>query len=396
MICPMLSQSQRDKEGNVVWNHHECIESACTFWAEDLADCGLRASGLLAIARAKGSLASAGAGDPQGPLATGRLMQVVQEERAGPSLATIAQAVERSGSVMRDTGLKLLEGVAGLEEPIRASGIEVVRRLDSLNASILAVTTSLEGRFRTVEEGVGAIGSALAQAQEARSQDLGRLEEPLTEMARRLGSVTNRFSALSERLEAVASQIGSLAETHDSIAAALSQEAERRREDEVRRRRDESRALNARGVALFHQGAWQAAEAAFRTALELDPPFAEAHNNLGLALGKRGDAGAAEESFRRALELDPGMAEAVNNLGFLFHQGMQFEKAVEMFRRSALTVQDSSIAYTNLGNACYKLGRYEEAVEAWEKAVRQDPLNDAAARALRMFQQEPAAGADVS
>jgi len=80
----------------------------------------------------------------------------------------------------------------------------------------------------------------------------------------------------------------------------------------------------------------------------------------------------------------------MNNLGFLFHQNMQFEKAVDMFRRSALETQDASLAYTNLGNACYKLGKYADAVDAWKKAVDQNPLNESAAKALRMFQQEHA------
>ena len=49
MICPILSQAARDGEGNVVWDHHDCIETACTFWASEINDCGIRASGLVVI-----------------------------------------------------------------------------------------------------------------------------------------------------------------------------------------------------------------------------------------------------------------------------------------------------------------------------------------------------------
>ena len=53
MICPILSQSRTDDDGTVTWDHHECIEEACSFWAGEISDCGIRASGLLVIARAK-------------------------------------------------------------------------------------------------------------------------------------------------------------------------------------------------------------------------------------------------------------------------------------------------------------------------------------------------------
>ncbi len=73
MICPILSNASQDEQGNVTWNHHECIEGSCSFWAEEITDCGLRASGLVIIGRAKaamsaqheeGAEAGAPAGDP--------------------------------------------------------------------------------------------------------------------------------------------------------------------------------------------------------------------------------------------------------------------------------------------------------------------------------------------
>ncbi|HZI93458.1 MAG TPA: tetratricopeptide repeat protein [Patescibacteria group bacterium] len=390
MICPILSQSSRDNDGNVAWDHHECIETSCTFWADEIHDCGIRASGLLIITRAKAALAGQQPGQDSQVPAGEPLFGAPQGSIDAEKMSAMVSTVEKANTAMRETGLKLLEGVAALEEPLRATGHELGGRLESLNATVLSMTTTVEGRVSRLEQGIGQVRQAMADASTQRPEYLKELEESLSSLARRLGGVVDRFTSLSGSLETVSTQVAALRDTHEELSASLAEEAERRKLEEGRRGRDEAMALNSRGVALYHRGASQAAEAAFRAALDLDAGFSEAQNNLGLALSKQGRDAEAEACFQRALELDPGMAEAMNNLGFLFHQGMQFEKAVEMFRRSTLTGQDSSLAYTNLGNACYKLGRYSEAVDAWKKAVEQNPLNENATKALRMFQQEQA------
>jgi Tfp pilus assembly protein PilF len=388
MICPILTQARRDKDGNVSFEHHECIESACTFWADEVRSCSVRASGLLIIARARAALATGAEGESASPALPGEPLfgspkAVVDPETFAPLMA----GIERMQQSARDTGLKLLEGVAGLEEPLKATGQELGSRMDSINTNLLSATTAMEGRIGRLEEGLQEVRRAVVEGALPKPAFIGELEESLGSLARRLGGLNDRFSSLSDSLESVSSEVSRLGSAHEDIATALSREAEHRQKDEERRRQQEARTLNTRGVALFHKGAAEAAESAFRQAIEMDPAFAEAHNNLGLALSRTGREEQARESFTRALELDPGLAEAVNNLGFLFHRGMEFEKAVEMFRRAATSSQDASIAYTNLGNACYGLARYGEAVDAWKKALEQDPQNEQARRALQMFQQ---------
>ncbi len=224
-----------------------------------------------------------------------------------------------------------------------------------------------------VDEAIAGLQRSFEQARDARPAWLQEVDESLTSIGKRLGVVADRFAPLSGSIEKLASHLTALREAQEEISASLAQEAGRRREDEARRRGEEAMALNSRGVSLYYSGALEAAEAAFRSALELKPDFAEASNNLGLALSRQGRDAEAEACFSKALELEPAMAEAMNNLGFLLHQGMKFEKAVEMFSRSALTGEDSSIAWTNMGNACYKMGKYTDAVEAWKKAVAADP-----------------------
>ena len=478
MICPILSQSTKDTEGNVVWDHHECIETSCSFWSEDASDCALRASGLLVIARAKASLTAGNGSGPQPgePLFAPPPASVDEE-----SLAPMREAIDESAAAMRDTGIKLLEGVVALEEPIKTGSRELGQRFDALQEVVSGIGDSLSGGFARIEEGFDKIRRAVEEPPKderpewldpledslasmsrqlesfggslknltgefeeglkKRPEFLDPLEDSLTSMSRQLETFDGKLSAcaedfgkgqrerfdafdtslkslldrvevwqkepefastlensvknldskvesLAEHLKAVGEHVDNMRGHHDSISEALSEEARRRKEDDHRRRREDAQAMNARGVALFYRGATDAAEATFRSAIDLNPDFAEAHNNLGLALSKQDKNDEAEASFKKTIELDPEMAEALNNLGFLFHQGMEFEKAVDMFRRAALGSNDSSMAWTNLGNACYKLGRYGEAVDAWKKGIEANPLNEGAKRALEMFQQE--------
>jgi len=61
-------------------------------------------------------------------------------------------------------------------------------------------------------------------------------------------------------------------------------------------------------------GAVEAAIVQFQKALEIQPDYAEAHNNLGNALARQGKIEAAIAQYQKALEIRPDFAEAHNNL----------------------------------------------------------------------------------
>lgn len=306
-ICPILSQQRRAEDGSTSWEHHACIEEQCAFWAVEQKDCTLRASGLAILRRDAVERAEAPAPPPVdvATLLDAPLARFAEMERK------LQEMGERSAASTRDLGIRLLEGVSALEQPVNALREEIAR---------------IQARFDETS-------AALSRAAEIVDRNQMRDEER---------------AAASRRADAAE--------------------------------------VNARGAALFHRGAIEAAEAAFRRAIELDPAVAEAHNNLGLALSRMGRTDEATASFEKALEIRPDLAAALNNLGFLLHEGARFEEAVDLFRRATVTGSDASAAYANLGNACYRLSRKAEAVDAWRKALQSDPLNEDAARGLRMFE----------
>ena len=67
-------------------------------------------------------------------------------------------------------------------------------------------------------------------------------------------------------------------------------------------------------MALNRQGRIQEAIEHYVTALQLDPEYAEAYNNLGVALAKQGRFAEAIKQFSAALEIYPGYENARRNL----------------------------------------------------------------------------------
>ncbi|WP_368187036.1 tetratricopeptide repeat protein [Aestuariibius sp. HNIBRBA575] len=71
--------------------------------------------------------------------------------------------------------------------------------------------------------------------------------------------------------------------------------------------------LSALGSANLRLGRLGQAEALMRRAVEADPAFAPAWNNLGVILMERGKIGEAVEVFRRAFATDSGQSDQIRD-----------------------------------------------------------------------------------
>lgn len=79
---------------------------------------------------------------------------------------------------------------------------------------------------------------------------------------------------------------------------------------------------------------------------------------------------AAEADFRAALELNPTQPQILNYLGYsLVEQQVKLDEALGMIERAVAASPDSGYIVDSLGWALYRLGRYEEAVPQMERAV---------------------------
>jgi TolB-like protein len=125
----------------------------------------------------------------------------------------------------------------------------------------------------------------------------------------------------------------------------------------------------------------QAREAAER-ALELDPTRAEAHTSLGgVLLFYDWDFEAAEAAFRRAIELNPNYAQAPHWLGISLYSRARFAEASQAVERALALDPQSTYVKMNVGYLLYISRRYEQALESYSEAIRAD--SNAIVRALR-------------
>src|SRR5208337_3721384 len=87
--------------------------------------------------------------------------------------------------------------------------------------------------------------------------------------------------------------------------------------------------------ALTEQGKLNEGLTCYRRAVELQPDFAGAHNNLGNALKAQGNLEGAIVCYHQALELQPDFADVYYNLGTVYQDQGKLDEAVRNFRQVA-------------------------------------------------------------
>lgn len=135
---------------------------------------------------------------------------------------------------------------------------------------------------------------------------------------------------------------------------------------------------------------WEQARFYFRRAIELEPGRGDlalrALNNLGAVSFVLRDIDAAEKAYRRAVELNPDYADALVNLGTIYHERGRVERdpalsqallteAVEFYRRALRLLPNHADAWANMGLAYFDMSDFERAVQSYDKAYFLNPNN---------------------
>ena len=97
--------------------------------------------------------------------------------------------------------------------------------------------------------------------------------------------------------------------------------------------------------------------------------------NEGVNLGELGRVDDAKDYYLRAIDLDPGFCDAMDNLGRLFRTEGNLKKAVYWYDRSLEVFPENPVAHMNLGVAYRMMGKTKEALEEYQTLVRIEPDN---------------------
>lgn len=135
------------------------------------------------------------------------------------------------------------------------------------------------------------------------------------------------------------------------------------------------------GNAYYYLQQYEAAISQYRRALEIDPGYADALNNLPVALrdaGKyygeqRNDLATAQRLLLEAYALNPADFETNRLLGVSYGLGGQPMEAIKYFTRATEIQPNNAEAWLNLGTAYYNAGQPQRAEEYFARARAIDP-----------------------
>jgi len=127
------------------------------------------------------------------------------------------------------------------------------------------------------------------------------------------------------------------------------------------------------GNCWFEKGNLDLAETHFRKALELDPDYEDALNNLGEALYEKKNYGDAMDVFKALVKKYPDHVGGYNNLGVCYESLLMYRQA-EQYYRLALEIYPGHVrARINLAEVLIKQGNRDDAREEFEQALRLAP-----------------------
>ena len=117
------------------------------------------------------------------------------------------------------------------------------------------------------------------------------------------------------------------------------------------------------------------ASASFEKAIELNPNFSEAFNNLGNIKKSLNEPDKAIECFKMAIKLKDNNIEALFNLASIYQENNKFEDLIKIYKKLLQFDMNHIKTLYNLGSAYLFLGNISEGKNYFEKVLKLDQSN---------------------
>tara|TARA_S200000501_G_scaffold378004_1_gene438604 strand:- start:1230 stop:2621 length:1392 start_codon:yes stop_codon:yes gene_type:complete len=136
---------------------------------------------------------------------------------------------------------------------------------------------------------------------------------------------------------------------------------------------DHFKSILSLGSLLLQIKKFVLAKPLLEKAIQIDPNFVIAHNNLGLTFKELGEPFKAISCFEEAIKIDPNFSISHNNLGTSFKEIGELQKAIICYEKAIKINPDYLNAYNNLGLTFMELEDYQKALGYYEKAIEINP-----------------------
>jgi Flp pilus assembly protein TadD len=124
-------------------------------------------------------------------------------------------------------------------------------------------------------------------------------------------------------------------------------------------------------LARTRENYW-AAISYYRTALHLDRKNAELYNKLGVTELQLGERGPARKDFGRAVNYNPQYAFALNNLGAVACLDRKYKQALRYLKQALALDESNAPTHINLAEAWVGLGETDRAMTEYARALELD------------------------
>jgi tetratricopeptide (TPR) repeat protein len=111
----------------------------------------------------------------------------------------------------------------------------------------------------------------------------------------------------------------------------------------------EAVALYTKGVDEAQKGNYKKAVENYEKAVEIDPEFAFAWDNMGLAFRKLEDYDKALAAYNKSLEIDPYGLMPLQNIAIVYRYKKEYDKAIEAYERLAAIDKTNPEVYFGIG-----------------------------------------------
>jgi len=111
---------------------------------------------------------------------------------------------------------------------------------------------------------------------------------------------------------------------------------------------------------------WPVAEREYKTAIMLNPSYANAHSRYAEYLSSMGRHEEAIAEMRRAMELDPLSLVYTSNLGRFLYHARRYDEAIEVLKQTLALDPNRVYARVHLAMSYEEKGMYAESLQEWK------------------------------
>jgi len=96
-------------------------------------------------------------------------------------------------------------------------------------------------------------------------------------------------------------------------------------------------------------------------------------NKIGIAFHQLSLLNLAKKNYQQAINLDPKYSEAINNLGTIYYSQKNYRRSINLYKRALKFSPPSASIYSNLGAAYFGRKDYKQATDYYQLALQLDP-----------------------